>query len=164
MKSIGLAWWQRLAVREQRFIRWGGSALLVALIYAYLWQPLVVERQKLRVSLPQLRADAAKMRVQAEEARRIKTFAASPLSGTALQSAVRLAATGSGWDDKALQINLIDENRVNVSGPSISFDAWTTFVAQLQKGQRIRLESCNISGLPESGLVKVQAVLSVAIK
>ncbi|PWB60176.1 MAG: hypothetical protein C3F18_00080 [Nitrosomonadales bacterium] len=159
MKETAYTWWRQLAPRERRLISWGGTALLAALCYAYLWQPLSAERVKSRASLPQLRADAANMAAQAEEAARLRQNARAVLSGPALQAAIQQAMNEAGLDEKNVQIILLDEHRASIIWRTISFDAWTALISQLQKAQRIRLESCNIESLPEAGLVRAQAVL-----
>lgn len=159
MKATATSWWRQLAPRERRLIAWGGAGLLAALSYAYLWQPLSAERTKSRTSLPQLRADAATMAAQAEEAASLRKNARTALNAPSLQDAIQQAMNEAGMDGKSVRITLLDEHRANITWSSIPFDAWTALVAQLQKNQRIRLESCNIVPLPEAGYVRVHALL-----
>lgn len=159
MNELLKTWWQRLATRERRLIGWGGAALLLALAYAYLWQPLDAERHKVRAGLPALRATAAGVKAQAEEAVRLKDLGAPALTGAALQAAVQQAASDSG-SGKTLQSAILDDAHVSAAWSEISFDAWTAMLALLQSGKHVRLESATIDALPASGLVRVQAVFS----
>jgi len=160
MKEILQARWQQLAPRERRLISWGGTGLLAAVLYAYLWQPITAERLKLRATLPQLRGNAAQMQSQAQEAAQIKASVSPALQGEAIQSAIHQAADEAGLDSKTLQVKLLDAGRANIALATVSFDAWTVLVANLQKNQRIRLESCTIKALPEAGRASVQAVVT----
>ena len=161
MKETAHSWWRQLAPRERRLISWGGAGLLAALCYAYLWQPITVERHKLRASLPQLRANAAQMQRQAQEIAQLKASITPAPRGEALKSAIYQAANEAGLDSKTLQANLLDESRANIALAAVSFDAWAVLVTNLQKNQRIRLESCTIEALPETGMASVRAVVTV---
>lgn len=159
MKDAWKMHWQQLAPRERRVISWGGSILLAALLYAYLWQPLNAERHKLRASLPQLRASAAEMASQAQEAARLRQNAGVTPGGPALQAAIEQAASEAGTDKNTMQINLLDTNRASINIQKISFDNWTALAARLQGEKHVRLDSCAIEALTETGAVRVQAVV-----
>ncbi|MDP2962916.1 MAG: type II secretion system protein M [Sulfurimicrobium sp.] len=159
MKESATSWWRQLAPRERRLIAWGGGALLAALSYAYLWQPLNTERVKLRASLPQMRADAALMNIQAGEAANLRQNTHTPLSGPALQAAILQAMIEAGMDDKSVQITLLDGHRANLSIQGVAFDHWASVTARLQSEKNVRLESCSIEAMPEAGMVRLQAVM-----
>lgn len=159
MKETAISWWRQLAPRERQLISWGATGLLAALCYAYLWQPITVERNKLRTSLPQLRVNAAQMQRQAEEVSQLKTTVIPAPHNEAIKSAISQAANESGFDSKTLQVNLLNENRANIALAAVSFDAWTNLVANLQK-KGMRLESCTVEALPEQGMASVQGVVT----
>lgn len=161
MKATATSWWQQLAPRERRLISWGGAGLLAALSYAYLWQPLSTERIKLRTSLPQLRADAAAMAAQAEEAASLRQNARPALSGPTLQAAIQQAMNEAGMDEKGVQITLLDEHRTNISIPRMAFENWVALTASLQSEKHIRIESCNIEALTEDDMVRVKAMMGI---
>jgi general secretion pathway protein M len=164
MKETAKSWWRQLARRERLLIAWGGTGLLAALCYAYLWQPLNIERTRLRASLPQMRADAALMAAQAEEAAILRQDARPPLSGPALQAAIQQAGNEAGLDAKKMQIALLDEHRASISIESSDFDHWLSLTAQLQRDNHVRLESCSVEALAEAGMARVQAVMAAASK
>lgn len=159
MKEVLQTWWQQLAPRERKIIGWGGAGLLLALLYAYVWQPLGSERNRLRAVLPALRLAAEEVKAGAEEASRLKTSASPAVSGAALLAAVQQAASESG-SAQTPQISLLDESRVSAAWPSISFDAWTAMAAKSQTILHLRLESVTVDALPEPGQVRVQAVFA----
>ncbi len=159
MKESATSWWRQLAPRERRLIAWGGAVLLAALSYAYLWLPLDTERVKLRAGLPQMRADAALMSTQADEAASLRQNARPALSGPALQAAILQATSEAGVDEKSVQITLLDGHRANISIQGVAFDSWANLAARLQGEKNIRLESCSIEAMPEAGMVRVQAVM-----
>lgn len=160
MKETWQTRWQQLAPRERRMISWGGSGLLAALLYAYLWQPVAMERDKLRTSLPQMKDHAAQMRFQAEEAAQLKTSIRPGPKGEAIKSAIYRTAGEIGMDNKALQLNMLDEHHASISMTKVSFTTWMTLVTDLQKNQGIRLESCDIEALPETGMIHLRATLA----
>lgn len=164
MKEIWQTRWQQLSLRERLVISWGGSALLAALLYVYLWQPLNTERHKLRASLPQLRANAAAMALQTQEAARLRQNTGVTPSGPALQGAIEQATSKSGVDKNNMQINLLDANRASINIQKISFDNWTALAARLQGEKHVRLDSCGIEALADTGAVRVQAVVATGSK
>ncbi len=163
MKKIGQTRWQQLSLRERRVISWGGSGLLAALLYAYLWQPLNDERIRLRDNLPQLRTNASVMALQAQETLRLRQNANAPISRTSLQAAIQKIAIETGVDSPSLQITLLNENRANINIPKITFDSWVELTARMQSEKHIRIESCSIEALTEGGMVRVQAVAETKV-
>jgi len=101
------------------------------------------------------------MQRQAQEIAQLKASITPAPRGEALKSAIYQAANEAGLDSKTLQANLLDESRANIALAAVSFDAWAVLVTNLQKNQRIRLESCTIEALPETGMASVRAVVTV---
>lgn len=161
MNDISTSWWRQLAPRERRFISWSGVSLLVALSYAYLWQPLSTERVKLRASLPQMRTDTAEMATEAAEAANLRQNARTAINSPSLQDTFRQFISESGIDVSGVQITQIDEQHINFSIQKAAFDSWATLVTRLQSEKRIRLESCSIEILPEKEVSRVQALLKI---
>lgn len=161
MNDISTSWWRQLAPRERQFISWSGVSLLVALSYAYLWQPLSTERDKLRSSLPQMRTDAAGMASEAAEAGNLRQHARTAINSPSLKDAFRQLINESGIDVSSVQITQLDEQHINFSTQKVTFDNWVTLVTRLQSEKRIRLESCSIEMLPEKEMSRVQALLKI---
>lgn len=156
-----LAFWRERSSRERWVIGGGLSVLLLAALYAYLWQPMSEQRQRMRMRLPELRAQAAAMRSQAQEVARLKamrTVTAIPAGG--LQGALETAAQAEGMRDAISQISPQAGNRARVVLAAVNFDQWLKWVAHLQTQSRVHLESCHIEALEQPGMVKIEAEFS----
>lgn len=160
MKETLKTRWTQLAPREQRLISWGGSGLLLALLYVYAWQPLNAERLKLRANLPQLRADAALMATQAEEAQHLRQNVQRLPASSPIKAAIQQAMNESGEAIPSAQITQSDDHHANISISVIPFDRWVSWLNLMQQKQHIRLDSCRIEALPQAGMIQLQAVLS----
>lgn len=150
--------WQQRTPAERRTLRSVGAILAIALMYAFVWHPLAQERQRLGSALPQLRAAAAKMHVQAQEIARTRNLPQKPLNNN-LRSAVDDATTRSSINAPSEFLPL-DAGRARVTFNNTAFDRWIEWVKFLQVEQGIRVESADITALAESGTVKIQAVLA----
>ena len=58
MKERFQQFWKQASPRERWLIGGGFGLLLVVVLIFYVWQPVGRDRQKLRATLPQLRANA----------------------------------------------------------------------------------------------------------
>lgn len=156
-----LAFWKERSSRERRAIGGGLTVLLLAALYAYLWQPMNDQRQRMRARLPELRAQAATMRSLAPEVPRLKAMrmvAAIPAGG--LQGALETAARAEGMHDAISQISPQPGNRARVVLAAVNFDQLLKWVAHLQTQSRVHLESCHIEALEQPGMVKIEAEFS----
>ncbi|MBZ0105232.1 MAG: type II secretion system protein M [Sulfuricella denitrificans] len=161
MKDISTFWWRQLSLRERQFISWSGVSLLAVLSYAYLWQPLDTERDKLRARLPQMRADAAGMTAEAAEIASLRQNTRTAINSSRLLDTFRQFINESGIDVSSVQIKQIDDQHINISIQKTVFDSWLTLQNRLQSEKKVRLESCIIEALSEAGMSKVQAVISI---
>lgn len=156
-----LGFWRERSSRERWAIGGGLTVLLLAALYAYLWQPMSDQRRRMRMRLPELRAQAAAMRTQAPEVARLKEthmVAAIPPGG--LQGALETAAQAEGMRDAITQIAPQAGNRARVVLAAASFDQWLKWVERLQTQSRVHLESCRIEPLEQPGMVKIEAEFS----
>lgn len=149
--------WRRLSTREQMIVGGGTALLAIILLVFYVWQPLEKERTRLRASLPGMRAEAQKMRVDALAVPKLKSAAKpEPLAG-GLKEMVEQAA--SAQRVQVTQVNTQGNGKLGVTLAAVPFDAWVKLLATLQTQQAIRLDTCRVEALPQSGMVKVQVVL-----
>lgn len=149
--------WRRLSTREQMIVGGGTALLVIILLVFYVWQPLEKERTRLRVSLPGMRAEAQQMRVDALAVPKLKNIARPvPLAG-GLKEMVEQTASAQGL--QVTQVNTQGNGKLSVSLAAVPFDAWVKWLATLQTQQAIRLDTCRVEALPQSGMVKVQVVL-----
>lgn len=153
-----LRFWRHLSVREQVIVGSGAGLLVIVLLVFYVWQPLEKERARLRASLPKLRITARQMRVDAVAVPKLKSASKpAPLAGGLRETVEQLA---SAYGLQVSQANPEGNGKLNVSLATAPFDGWVKWIAALQAQQAIRLDACHVDALPQSGMVKVQAVLS----
>ncbi len=157
--NITLFWRQRTQA-ERRTLTLGGTVLAIALLYAFIWHPLSQERQRLQASLPQLRTAAAQMRLQSAEVARLRSLPQKDF-GNNLRSAVEYA-NAHGNIGAPSQIMALDEGRVRIEFNAVAFDSWVDWLNILQTEQGVRVESAEITALPEPGMVNIKAVLAGA--
>lgn len=150
--------WQQRNPNERRTLRIGGIVLAIALLYAFVWYPLSQEQQRLRNTLPQMRAAAAQIQLQAQEVARMRSLPQKTASNN-LRSAVDAATARSSIGAPAEFLPL-DAGRARLTFNSAVFDNWIEWVKFLQLEQGVRVESADITALTEPGLVKIQAVLA----
>ena len=160
MLQTARTFWTQINSRERLVIVGGALLLLIVIVYFYLWQPLSQERLRLRASLPQLKLSAAQMRANVDEVTRLKAnLNQAPQSAQSLRTLLEQSAAAYKLRDNLSQINTEGDNRIRLRLGSVPFDDWIQWLAQLQTQYRIRLESCRVEGLPQPGMVKVDAVL-----
>lgn len=150
--------WRRLSAREQVIVGSGAGLLVIILLVFYVWQPLNKERASLRASLPKLRSVAQQMQVDAVAVPKLKSTAKPALLAGGLREAVEQAASAHGL--QVTQVNPEGNGKLNVTLAAVPFDVWVKWLATLQAQQAIRLDACHVDALLQSGMVKVQAVLS----
>lgn len=160
LKESVARFWHGLNARERRTISLGSAVLLAGLVYAFLWQPLVQDRVRLRAALPGLRAQAAHFQSAGEEAQRLKAVvSANPSAQTGLQQVLEESAATAGLQKVVERIVLESADRATLMLNGANFDRWVEWQAQLQTVHHVRLESCGIETSDPTGLVKIQAVV-----
>ena len=153
-----LRFWQRLSAREQVIVGSGAGLVVIILLAFYVWQPLEKERTRLRASLPKLRTLAQQMQTDAVAVPKLKSTAKPPPLAGGLKEVVE--QTASAHRLQVTQASPEGNGKLNVSLASVPFDAWVKWLAILQAQHAIRLDACRVEALSQSGMVKVQAVLS----
>ena len=163
MKQTLRDFWQQRNPRERSVLIAAGLLIASALFYTLIWEPISKERTRLSKSLPQLRKTAAEVEAGAAEFARLKTSPASiqAVSGN-LTGAVEQSASAHQIRELITAITSLDSKRVQVVLPSAPFDNWVQWVKALQMELGVRVDSMQISALPEPGLTKIQAVFSTA--
>lgn len=160
MKTQLIQFWRSRAPRERVVLAGGGALLVLALGFAYGWLPMQREAAQLRQSLPQLRAQAQQMSLDAEEASRLKGRPAVVGQGGSLAAVIEQRATAAGLRDRVESITPQDAGRVRVVLPEVAFDAWLGWLGELQASQGVRVESARVEVTGEAGMVRIDAVLA----
>lgn len=160
MKKQLIQFWRSRAARE-RVVLAGGAALLVfALGYAYGWLPIQRDAAQLRKTLPQLRAQAQQMALDAEEVKRLRGRPALAREGGSLAAVIEERAAAAGLREAFGTIVPQDAGRVRVVLPAVAFDAWLAWLGELQMSHGVRVESARIDAGETAGVVAVDAVLA----
>lgn len=148
-----------LQPRERALVLGGGSVLLVALLYAYLWLPLHQQRQKLQDMLPRLRAQAAALQTARTEVLALKAQVGSvSRANQPLRAALESSAAGLGI--KIQRLDVTGETSATLILEGVAFDTWLRWLDGLQMQSGLRLVSGEISSTSQTGLVNIQATLS----
>ena len=160
MKKQLIQFWRSRAARERVVLAGGAALLVLALGYAYGWLPIQRDAAQLRKALPQLRAQAQQMALDAEEAKRLRGRPALAQDGGSLAAVVEERATAGGLREAFDSIAAQDAGRVRVVLPAVAFDAWLGWLGELQASHGVRVESARIQAGEEAGVVAVEAVLA----
>ncbi len=160
MKKQLIQFWRSRAPRERVVLAGGTALLVVALGYAYGWLPMQRDAAQLRKTLPQLRAEAQQMALDAEEAKRLRGRPALARDGGSLAAVIEERATAAGLRDAFDSIAPQDAGRVRVVLPAVGFDAWLGWLGELQASHGVRVESTRVVAGEAAGVVAVEAVLA----
>jgi type II secretory pathway component PulM len=136
-----------------------GETIAVALaliVFFLLWRPLNSERLRLAKRVPELRATLQQMQGQARE---VKGLQARP-KPVSLEVALDETGREIGISDLKRSLQSDGPERVRLNVNSIEFNKWIAWMGKLQKERAIRLDSAQVEALPESGMVKINSVVT----
>lgn len=154
----GLAQWWLLRARRERTIL-AGSALLLALGLAWLfvWQPLVLDSDRLARQLAGERSLLTEARRQADAIAGLARNAPSVASGDA-RAALESVLVEQGL--KATLLERIDDARMRLTFDTIAFDALSAFLDALQRSAQLRAVELVATARVEPGLVRAEVTLA----
>ncbi|TCV83416.1 type II secretion system protein GspM [Sulfurirhabdus autotrophica] len=157
-------YWKSLPLRERWLLGVGFFALFTVILVFYIWQPMNQARYKLRANLPQLKANAQQMQLNALEVARIKSLpVVAPLPIGNVKEVLEHSAEKFNLMNERTFINVDSAGRISIEMENVSFDGWIKWLGNLQEQNRILVESCLIEGVAQPGLVKVKAKLLVKV-
>lgn len=142
------SFWQERSERERRVLAWGGTLLLLVLLWLLGVEPALEGRERWRKDLPQLRADAAQVQALSQQLasappRAAGSAAASPTVDKAtLESG--LAAQGL----KAQSLSVQDAGGVllvRVNFDDGSFSALTEWLQQQQRALQLSVSEASVT-------------------
>ncbi len=138
--------WQTLDVRVQRFAKIGIALLVPAMLWAYLWLPASRGRAQLAERIPQMQAQLATMRAQAEEVRSLNAM--PPVVGTrSLLPLADVAALQALFGANA-KVSLDESRAFKIAIPSIAYTAWLDQLESALGKYRLRVAIVNLKVLP----------------
>jgi general secretion pathway protein M len=157
-KNELIAAWYKRSKRDRNIITAVAIVSLLLILYAYVWLPMKNTRTRLRTELPQLRAQAAQMELQAKEVAQLKT-SSQPGAKRPLRDIINQVAEQNGMKEALSQVVSLSTDRMQVSLDKVDFDKWVKWVSQLSTQGGLRIESAHINGTNTPGVVKVSAVI-----
>mgnify|MGYP000394336978 CR=1 FL=1 len=151
--------WRARSPRERLVIGLVAFVAIAALLVAFAWLPLERHRARLIADLPALRASVAEMRLQAEQAVRLKampprTDAANPVPLAQLLSAGTLAQGLPG-----ARLAPLDGKRVRLVVDDASWARLVEWISAAQSLHGLTAESARVEALATAGRVKADLVL-----
>ena len=152
------AFWAARSARERSVLLAGAVLVVLAALYAALWDPAMTARQRLSATLPKLRAQLEDMRLQKREIEQLRKALGPSSQSADLRALLRAAAGRSPFPRAVERIEWRSGDRVVVAAASVGFDQWLEWVRLLQRELGVRVDSCEIAALPQPGMVRVEAV------
>ena len=155
-----IAFWAERSRRERAVLVGAGALVLLAALYALLWEPGLEARKRLSATLPRLRAQVEDMRLQKREVEALRKTVGASSQASDLRALLRASVERSVLKSSVERIEWRSSDRVLVAAPSVDFDQWLDWVRALQRELGVRLDSCEISALAQPGLVRIEAVFA----
>lgn len=157
MKATLRKLWESRSPRERVVV-----ALLCGLagiaFYAWLVNSVSRAHERLRSSVPVLRAQAALVENQAAEFGRLRAMPPIPASNTDLRTLLQTQAGTVGLSGALTRVDALDANQAVVVFGSVAFADWRNWAEGL-KAQQVRVETCRVEALSTPGMVSVTATL-----
>ena len=139
----------------------GGGALLLALLWAYIWLPASRGRALLAERIPVMSAQLAAMRVQADEIKRISSMPAV-VATRALLPLADVAALQTLFGANA-RVTL-DENRAfRVAIPAIAYTTWLDQLDSALGRYRLRVAAINLKTVTTGPAEKIGQAASKTV-
>jgi type II secretory pathway component PulM len=145
---------------SERATLWIASALLAfGLAYAYLWLPVMRERDRLLVRVPELRADVHGMERDLRELEKLR----GALRRTHdLRTTIEQAAAAAGIQAASGWVSPQGADRVRVTIPAARPEQAFRWAARTQSAGGVLLESMRVTWLGERDRVRVETVFADA--
>jgi general secretion pathway protein M len=155
MSEAARQWWTARSERERWMVGGAAALILASILFFFVYQPINEERLRLRDRVPELRSSLQQMQSQTQEVKALQSRPKPP----SLEVALKESATQAGLANAKITADGPDRARVNFD--SVEFEKWIRWVGRLQSERAFRIDSAQVAALPEPGIVKVAALVSV---
>ncbi|MGH8172472.1 MAG: type II secretion system protein GspM [Rhodanobacteraceae bacterium] len=159
------AWWNGLALREQRIVAFGALAAVLLLGWALVWHPLAVKRAELRDAVESERRDLAFVRVAAAEVERVRATgerSRPDRQGRSLLALADATARGAGLEGALKRVEPVGATSVRVSFEFAGFDALIAWIESLSRDYGIETTDFSADRADGVGLVNARVTLQDA--
>jgi len=148
-------WWVALAPRERAIIAVSVCVLALAILWAYVWQPISAERTRLIAAMPRLRAQADQVAQQGAEVDQLRSAVRARGPGSPPQSAVEQTMKAGGLASAFAGVSTLGEGRVQVSLRPVAFDDLVDALTELAEKHGLAVDSIALKAAGEPGKVQV---------
>jgi general secretion pathway protein M len=153
--------WNKLAPGERRLAMAGGAVLGVALLYMLLWLPVQKELTRLRVSVPEERAQLQHMRSQAASIKPLRARGGSaPTAGTLLP-VVEQSATARGLRGFVTRLEAEGSTGVQLTLDAVPFNSLISWLSDLQDNYSLVVENTSMDAHTAPGTVNAKIKLRI---
>jgi general secretion pathway protein M len=151
--------WRAREPRERVVIAAGLAALGLAVLWAFVWDPISSDRARLVAALPKLRAQAQQVASQGAEVERLRNAARSRGAASAPDAAIATTANSLGLAEAVGGVTSLAEGRVQVALKPVAFDALVRLLGELGAAHGLVVESLAVRAASEPGRVQVETLV-----
>jgi len=153
--------WGKLAPGERRLAMIGGVLVGVTLLYVLLWLPVQKELARLRVSVPEERAQLQRMRAQAASIKPLRARSgAKPAPGTLLP-VIEQTATARGMRGFVSRLEADGGTGVQLTLEAAPFNSLLSWLADLQDSHSLHIENASMDAHTAPGTVNAKLKLRI---
>ena len=155
-------YWEGLQPRERLMLFAGGIAVLFALVYFLLWQPVMNARTEMQQEVLQQRALLLWMKDAANEAKSLRGVTGQKVKGLGGQSLLSLVDQSAKQEGLGGAMKRVepDGKQVRIWFEAASFDRLIAWLEKISKNNGIRVVSATIERADGTGLVDVRLRLA----
>jgi general secretion pathway protein M len=153
--------WNKLAPGERRLAMVGGGALGLILVYALLWLPVQKELARLRVNVPDERAQLQRMRAQAAAIKPLRARNVSAPAPGSLLAVVEQSATARGMRSFVTRMEADGSAGVQLTLDAVPFNSLISWLADLQDSYSLLVDSASMDAHSTLGTVNAKLKLRI---
>ena len=153
--------WNKLSASERRLATAGGGVLGLLLLYMLLWLPVQKNLARLRLSVPEERAQLQQMRAQAASIQPLRARSGSAPAAGSLLSVVDQSASARGLRGFISRLELDGTASVQLHADAAPFNTFIAWLGELQDNHGLVTENASIDAHSAPGTVNVKMKLRI---
>jgi len=157
--------WLRLSANEQRTVRIGGTALLVLMIYQFIWSPLLLKIDTLRKQIVAEQHTLTQLQSMDAEIKQLAKNGPKPIainSPVMLLSYLQNQINQAGLAGQLTELKQATNNAIEMHFQKIAFDALATLIMQMTKEAAIHVAQFSVKAETAPGVVNADIVINTA--